>query len=153
MLKIEKSIVIDAPVEEVFAYVSDPNHAPDYFTGVQEVSDVRRLPNGGYSYKSVVKLAGLHADVTGEDLEVVTNERFISQVRSALDDVKYTVTFERMDGGKTRLTCVEEHTLHGGVLGKLGEAFLGRYLDHAAELTQETIKARLEAGVLAPTPR
>ncbi len=147
MVKIEKSIVIAAPVDEVFAYASDPRNAPEYFTGIHEVSDLRRLPNGGYAFKAGYKIAGLHADSTSEDTEFVPNERIVSQSRSALDDVKLTATFERLEGGKTRVTCIEEHTLHGGFLGKLGETFLTGYLEHAAEMTQATLKAHIEAGI------
>lgn len=39
--------------------------------------------------------------------------------------------------------------MHGGFLGKLGEPFLTTYVDHAAALTQATLKARIEAGVPA----
>lgn len=150
MLKIEKSIVINAPIEEVFAYANDPTHTPEYRTEAHEVTDVRRLPGGGYSYKAVYKLAGMRTDVTGEDIEVVPNERFVSQARSALDDVNSTVVFERVDGDKTRVTSIDEHTLHGGVLGKLGESFFAKYFDHAAELAQATMKAHIEAGRAAP---
>ncbi len=153
MLKIEKSIVIDAPVETVFAYANDPNRAPEYYAGVDDVKDIRPLPNGGYTFKSTYKIAGLHTEVTGEDIEVVPNERFVAKFRSALDDVNLTVTFERLDGGKTRVTCHEEHTLHGGILGTLGEPFLAKYLDHAAEQTQATLKARIEAGIPATLAR
>jgi uncharacterized protein YndB with AHSA1/START domain len=153
MVKIEKSIVIAAPVEEVFAYASDPRHTPEYFTGVHEVTDVRRLPNGGYTAKTAYRIAGLHTDVIGEDIEFVPNARIVAQNRSALDDMKLTATFERLEGGKTRVTCIEEHTLHGGFLGKLGETFLTGYLEHAAEMTQATMKARIEAGIPAGAAR
>lgn len=149
MLRIEKSTMIDAPVEKVFEYVNDPSHAPEYMTGVHEISDVRPLPNGGYSYKVAYRIAGLHTDVMGEDIEVVPNERIVSHAHSAVDDVKFTLTFERVEDGKTRFTCVEEHTIQGGFLGKLGESFLARYYDHATELTLATLKAQIESSIPA----
>ncbi len=152
MLTVEKSRVINAPIEEVFAYTIDPMHAPEYYTGAQAISDVQRLPNGGYSFKGDFKLAGLHTEVTGENVEFVPNERLVTQARSALDDLTIAVTFERVERDKTRVTCHEEHTLHGGILGKLGEAFLASYFDHAAELTQLNLKARIETQALAATP-
>jgi uncharacterized protein YndB with AHSA1/START domain len=152
-MKIEKRITIAAPVEEVFAYATNPEHLPEYYTGVLEVTDVRRLPNGGYSFKSMNKVAGLHADMTAESVEFIPNERIVSRARGALADSTITVTCERMEGNKTRVTCTEEHTIHGGFLGKLGETFLAKYFDHAAELTQATLKARIEAGIPAATIR
>ena len=149
MIKIEKSIVIEGPVEEVFAYASDLVHAREYFTGVEKVSDVRSLPSGGYSFKSVNKVDGLHTEMTSEDVAFVRNERMVARARGALDEMLLTATFERLEGGKTQVTCIEEHTLQGGILGKLGEPFFAKYLDHAAELTQASLKACIETGVPA----
>jgi uncharacterized membrane protein len=153
MIKIEKSIVIKAPVEEVFAFVTEPNNVPQYYTGLDHVSDVQRLPNGGYRFKSTEKIAGLHLDMDNETVEFVPNKRFVSQSHSALNDSTIAVTFESLEGDQTRVTCHEEHTLHGGFFGKLGETFLTKYLDHAAEMTQDTLKARIEAKVPATTLR
>lgn len=153
MIKTEKSIVIDASVDEVFAYATDPKHAPEYFTGVLEVSDVKRLPNGGYNFKSVNRFAGAHTHMTDETLEFVPSKRIVTRSTGSLADVKVTATFQSEVSRKTRVTCVEEYTIHGGFLGKLGEPFLAKYVNHAAELTQATLKARIEAGVPATATR
>lgn len=153
MLRTEKSIVIDVPVKDVFTYATDPQHLPEYFTGVLEVSDIRRLPSGGYAFKSVYRIAGLHTDATTENSEWVPDARVVSRATSKLSDFTVTATFQQVEGGKTRVTCIEEYTIHGGFLGKLGETFLAGYIDHAAELTQATLKARIEAGIPAPTAR
>lgn len=153
MIRTEKRIVINAPVEDVFAYAADPNHAPAYFTGVLEVSDVRRLPNGGYAFKSVNKFAGLHAEMLCEHTEFVPNARIVSRATGKFADLTVNATFQPQEGAKTQVTCIEEYTIHGGFLGKLGEPFLARYADHAAEMTQETLKARIEAGVPAAMTR
>ena len=149
MIQTEKSIVIDVPVAEVFAYTADPRHSPEFFTGVLEVSDIRRLPNGGFACKTVSKFAGLHTEMTGETAEYVLNERLVYKATGKLSDFTNTVTFQPVEDTKTRVTCIEEYTFHGGFLAKLGEPFLTKYVDHAAELTQATLKARIEAGVLA----
>ncbi len=151
MVKTEKSIVIDTPIEEVFAYTSDPKHLPEYYTGVIEVSDIQRLADGGYVFKGVSKIAGFHTDTTTTDSEFVPNQRIVAKSTSTLSDATVTVTFQAIEGGKTLVTCIEEYTIHGGILGKLGEAFLNNYIDHAAELTQATLKARIEAKVPAMT--
>ncbi len=153
MIRTEKNIVIDVPVAEVFAYAADPQHLPEYFTGVLEVSDIRRLPNGGFASKTVNKFAGLHTEMTEETTEFVPNERVVSKATGKLTDVTVTATFEPVEGTKSRVTCIEEYTIHGGFLGKLGEPFLTKYFDHAAAMTQETMKAHIEAGVPAATTR
>ena len=50
MAKIEKTITINAPVEKVFGYVSEPTNLPEIWPSLVEVTDVQPLPNGGKSY-------------------------------------------------------------------------------------------------------
>ncbi len=147
MIRTEKSIVIDVPVAEVFAYASDPQHVPEYFHGCLEVSDIRQLPNGGFACKSVNKFAGLRTEMTEETTEFVPNERLVTKGTSKLADVTITATFASVEDAKTRVTCIEEYTIHGGFLAKLGDPFLNWYVGHGAELTQATLKAHVEAGV------
>jgi uncharacterized protein YndB with AHSA1/START domain len=153
MIRTEKSIVIAVPVAEVFAYAADPQHLPEYFTGVLKVSDIRRLPNGGFAAKMENKFAGVYTEMSGETTEFVPNERLVTKSTGKLADVTITVTFQPVEGTKTKVTCLEEYTFHGGVFGKVGEPFLTKYVNHAAEMTQETLKARVEAGIPTGAPR
>lgn len=146
MLKIEKSIEINAPVETVFAYTADLTHLPAYFRGVERVSKVRRLPNQRYSFEFVDKIAGERFVATGECTELVPNERLVVQLHAEAEDETLTTTFERLTSSATRMICVEEYIIHGGFLGDLGEAFLAEYLHHAGEMTNAALKARIEAS-------
>lgn len=148
MFKIEKSIVIDAQVDEVFAYVADPQHNPEYYTDVNEVKNLRQLPNGGYA------CTFMPLDLTVETIELVPNERIVLRGTACgpMDEVTLTTTFDRLDGNKTRVTCHEEHAFHGGFFGRLGEKASSRYFDRAGEMTLAALKARMEANVLAATP-
>lgn len=145
MLRFEKSIVISAPVEEVFAFAADPSHLPEYFTEVREVKDMRRLPNGGYACTL------MPVELTTETIELVPNERIVSRGSwcGGLDDVTMTTTFERLDGGQTRVTWHEEHAFHGGFFGRIGEKSTAGYLERAAEMTLAALKVRIEAGIPA----
>ncbi len=152
MLTYEKSLVIDAPAETAFAYIADPKHLPEYFRGVEQVSKVRRLPNRGYSFQFVDKMIGKRFIATGECTEFVPNERLVVQLHAAPEDETLTTTFERLSSSTTRVTCVEEYTIHGGeFLGELGEAFLAEYLHLASDMTYATLKVHIEAGSPAKT--
>ncbi len=148
MLNFEKSTVINAPVEDVFSYVADPSHLPEYFTEVREVKDLRRLPNGGYACTlSPVEL-------TTETSEITPNERIVSRGKwcGGLDDVTMTTTFERLAGDQTRVIWEEQHSFHGGIggiFGRMGEKSTAGYLEHAAEMTLAALKAHIEAGIPA----
>ncbi|HZC05460.1 MAG TPA: SRPBCC family protein [Ktedonobacterales bacterium] len=151
MFTIKKSIVIDAPVAEVFAYVVDPEHAPEYYTDVNEVTNLRRLPTGGYACRF------MPLDLTVETTEFVPNERLVARGTACgpMDEVTLTTTFERFAGDhgeQARVTCHEEHRFRGGFFGRLGEKPAAQYFDRAAEMTLTALKARIESGVPAKTP-
>ncbi len=152
-MKIEKSIVIDAPVEKVFAYFVDPAHAPEYMVGADEVKDIRRLPDGRYTYTIVSKILGFHVDMKDEQFEVIPNEQIVVKMEGAGMDSIMTESVEILGGGKTRASLVAETTFHGGPLAKFGESFLATYMDHGVEMSMEAAKAHIEMGAPVVTPR
>ena len=78
MLQFERSIVISAPVEEVFGYVADRSHLATIWPSLVEIKDVKRLPSGGSAFKYVYKMAGWRLEGTGSDSEYVAKERIIT---------------------------------------------------------------------------
>lgn len=153
MLRIEKSIETDAPIEQVFAYLVDPTHEPEFMTGTVAVKDVQRLPDGRYIYTNVGKFLGLHVDSTCEQVEVIPNERLVVKMQGGGMDGTGTERFERLPNGKTRVSVVSEGALHAGLFTKFGEAFLQRYMSHGVEMTMEAAKAHIEASVSAGVAR
>ncbi len=147
MLRFEKSVVIEAPVEDVFAYIVNPTTAPEYFAGVDAVKDVQRLPDGRYTFTFVTRYLGLQADLKTEQIEVIPNQRLVAKGHSALMDITMTLQFEKLESRKALWRAYAECSFPGGPLAKFGEPFLAKYLDHVADMTVEAGKARIEAGV------
>ena len=152
MIKIEKSIVIDAPVETVFAYISDPAHDPEYMQGTDEVKDIQRQPDGRYTYTLTGKFLGLHMDSKWEQVEVIPNERIVEKMHGGGMDTTMTERLERLEDGKTRVSLVSETILHAGPFAKFGEAFFAKYFEHGHEMGMEGAKAQIEAGTRVGTP-
>jgi uncharacterized protein YndB with AHSA1/START domain len=50
MAKIEKSILINAPVEKVFAFTAEPNNLLEIWPSMLEIKNVESVPNGGRRY-------------------------------------------------------------------------------------------------------
>lgn len=151
MITIQKSIVTDAPAEQVFAYLNDPARQPEYMTGTDEVKDIQRLPDGRYTYTNVSKFLGLSVDFKCEQIEVVPNERIVEKMHGAGMDGTVTERLEPLEGGKTRVSLVAESTIHAGPLAKLGEAFFAKYFDHSVEMSMEAAKAHIEGVIPAIT--
>ncbi len=146
MFKTEKSILIDAPIEQVFAYASDPARMPEYAPGTDAVKDIQRLPDGCYTYTSVSKFAGMPVEWKCEQNEVIPNERFVRKGESSVMDFILTFRFERLEGGTTRVSIISENTFHGGPLAMLGEAFFASQVEHSAQQAIEAAKAHIEAA-------
>ncbi|HZC04855.1 MAG TPA: SRPBCC family protein [Ktedonobacterales bacterium] len=145
MFTVDKSIIVDAPIEQVFAYTVDPVLEPEYMTGTDEVKDIQRLPDGRYTYTAVSKFLGLHMDFKCEQTEVVPNERIVEKMRGAGLDGMSIERLEPLEGGKTRVTIHSEGSLHAGPLAKFGESFMERYMDHGMEMAMHAAKAHIEA--------
>lgn len=147
MITIQKSIVVDAPVEQVFAYVVDPTHEPEYMPGGGEVKNVQRLPDGRYTYTEVSTFLGLRSESKCEQVEVVPNERIVEKEQGGGMDSTMTLGFERLQDDKTRVSMVSETALHAGPFAKFGEAFLAKYFGHGMEMAMEGAKAHIEIGI------
>jgi uncharacterized protein YndB with AHSA1/START domain len=146
MLRFEKSIEVDAPVEQVFAYLLDPAHLPEYMTGGGVVKDIQRLPDGRYTHTEVSKFLGIHSESKCEQVEVVPNERIVERDQGDGMDGTMTLRFERLPEGRTRVSVYDETSLHGGPFAKFGEAFFAKYFNHGMEMAMEAAKAHIEAG-------
>ncbi len=147
MLRFERNIVIDAPVEDVFTYAVDPTHVPEYWVGVDAVKDIQRLPDGRYTFTAIAKRLGLQDEEKFELTEVVPNVRIAAKGHSQFVDVTISLRFERLGSRQTLGSGLLEYAFVGGPLAKFGETFLGKYLDHATAMTAEALKVRIEAGI------
>ena len=143
MAKLVKSISIQAPVDRVFAYISDPNNQVEIWPSIVEVSDVERLPDGGYTHGWVYKMAGVRLKGSTQTLEFIPNQRMVEETKGGLESV-LTWTFEPENGG-TKLTVVTEYKVPIPVLGRMAEAVIVKMNEREGELVLANLKARMEA--------
>jgi uncharacterized protein YndB with AHSA1/START domain len=143
MQSVKKSVVVQAPVEKVFAYLDDPTHWPEFWPSLIEVGDVQALPNGGKARHWVYKMAGLRLEGTSEDVERVANERIVSTTHGGVESTQtWTV---RPEGAGTEVAFTVEYTVPVPVLGKMAESVLVRLNDHEGDATMANLKAVLES--------
>lgn len=143
MAKVERGVVIHAPVEKVFGFAADPSHLPEFWTSMIEVKDVQPLPNGGHRFRWVYQMAGMRLDGTSEDVEYMPNQRLIQKSRGGIDStVSWTFLSE---GVGTRVTFLAEYTVPIPLLGRLAEAVIVKVNEHETEALLANLKARMEA--------
>ena len=79
MVKLEKSITINAPVEKVFALLTDPRNLQEIWPSLIEVQHVTPAPKGDFNFDWVYKMAGMKIEGTSETVEYVFNERTVTK--------------------------------------------------------------------------
>ena len=141
MAKIEKSITINAPVEEVFAYVDDPMSQLEYLPSMVEVKDVTGQGVGAH-FRWTFKMAGLRFEGETTMTEYTPNERMVVQSKGGIVST-WDWTFTPEDGG-TKINLTVEYTIPVPVLGKLGEALILKQNEREADQAMANIKAKLE---------
>lgn len=142
MPTIEKSITINAPVEKIFDYWTEPANLPEFWPSVVEVKDRQRLPNGGNTFRWVYKMAGMRFEGTSEDIEYVTNQRTVTENKGGIGG---TITMMlQPEGGGTKVSLEVEYTVPIPLLGRLAEAAVVKLNQNEIELLLANLKARME---------
>jgi uncharacterized protein YndB with AHSA1/START domain len=141
MATIKSSITINAPVEKVFEY-SKPEYLPEIWPSLVEVKNIKELPNGGYGWDWVYKMAGMKFNGSSKHIEYVENERTVA--KSTGIESTITWTFEPVGGG-TMMTALTEYKIPVPLLGKMAEAFIVKMNENESDTILANMKARLEA--------
>lgn len=142
MAKIERSLIISAPIEKVFAFMANPENLPEIWPSLQEVRNVQLLPNGGYCYDWTYKMAGMRFEGKAEWTEFVKNQRIVDKNESSIPST-FIWTYQPEEGG-TRVTVNVEYTIPSAILGKLAEPVIHKMNEHEAETVLANLKARME---------
>ena len=142
-MRVEHSIEIKRPVEQVFAYVTAPEHWPEW---AGPVIAVRRASPGplaaGAEFTQVVKFLGQQIESPCHVIVYEPSRRLVYRATSGPARGESTMLFEPVEGG-TRYTQIME-----GEPGGLVKRFAGPMVRSAAQrqvvADLETLKAVLE---------
>jgi len=99
MLKIETSTVINRPVEEVFAVVSNPDNYVKWSPGLVEVKRISEGPVGvGTTWRLVRQVLGQRLEGDLEITEYEPNRNFTQDSKSRPFPVEAQWTFDAVEG-------------------------------------------------------
>jgi ligand-binding SRPBCC domain-containing protein len=142
MATIKDSIFINAPVEKVFEYHTDPRNNAEYWPSFQTVKDIEELPSGGTKFGWVYKMAGVKLEGTSETTEFIPNERYVVESKGGVES---TFIYEyKPEGDGTRLSVEVEYAVPVPVLGKLAETIIVKMNERESKTVLANIKDRLE---------
>jgi uncharacterized membrane protein len=145
MLKIESTTLINRPVEEVFAVLSNVENNPKWSSAFLEVNKTSEGPVGvGTTWRGVGKFLGKRIEVEIEQTEYEPNQK--STQKSTLPfPVNQQMSFERVDGG-TRVNLLFE--ADPGGFFKLAEPLLASMAKRNIEGELANLKDLMDAHAL-----
>ena len=143
MAKLSRKTTIHARAEDVFNFLEDKTHIPEFWPSVMEVSDIRNLPNGGKHYHWAYKMAGLRLEGDTDETEVIPNKKLVGKNEKGIES---TVTWlMEGHGDDTDLTFEVDYKVPVPVLGRLAEKVVVALNEHEADAVIANVKTQIEA--------
>jgi uncharacterized protein YndB with AHSA1/START domain len=143
MLSIEKSIVINRPVEEVFAFVAQGENWSQWAAELVETKKTSEGPLGvGTTYTHVAQMLGRRIENGYEVTEYEPNRKVSMKSTSGPVPAETSLTVESVEGGtKLALTVAAEIA---GVF-KLAEPLVARIMGRQQDANFANLRDLLEA--------
>ena len=145
MARIETTITINRPIEQVFSYVADYRNNIHWQTGVITAEFTSSAPIGvGSTYKYDATAMGRKMETTGELTIYDPPHKIAWKSTSGPFPMSGSTTFEEVGGG-TRLTDILE--AEPGGFFKLAAPLLLRQMENQTGNDMKKLKEILEKGV------
>ncbi|MFC1958492.1 SRPBCC family protein [Chloroflexota bacterium] len=144
MARVDKEVTIEAPLEDIFGYISDLSNLPEIWPSLIEIKDVQSLPSGGYSARWVYKMVGMRFEGTAEYTEIVPNQWLVIETQGGISST-ITWTFRSREN-ITRVTLTIEYKVPIPLLGKLAEAIIVKMNDQEGDLITANLQARFTSA-------
>ena len=108
-MRIEESVEINRPPQEVFDYVANPENLPEWSSIVQEVhKEAQGQPREGDRYTTVAKFLGRRFETPTQVTSHEPPRRHSDKSTGGPFEQEYTFLLKEAAGGGTRLTQVAE---------------------------------------------
>jgi len=147
MIKAEKRIVINRPVEEVFAYVGDQRNGPKWQSGLVEVRLMTDGPPGvGTRHTFVRNFMGRKMEAANEYIAYEPDKRITFKTTSGPVPLEASYLFESTAAG-TKLTSKIDMQAAG--LSRLVEPLIAAGLRREMRVALAKLKYLLEHRVVA----
>jgi len=141
MLTVERSIIINKPVKDVFDFITAEGNSLKIQPDVTEIVDHGPRNTVGSSYTEVRKFIGQEMRTTMELTVFEPEKKWVAKVIKGPVPYEMTITYEPVEGG-TKYTC----SISGETKGffKLAENLvavqLGKTLEHSNQLLKELVE-------------
>lgn len=142
MPAVQRSVVIDAPIDAVFSAATDPNRGPEWNPNILQVEPVPLPVHPGTEWQQT-------AMAMGRQLRMVCRVTEFDPPRLgrlSITGDQQGGALTRCDdlGGKTQLTQTLEFEMPGGILGRMVGGMVDSMLGRELEQSLNRIKITLE---------
>lgn len=148
MVHMEKSIVIDAPLEKVVTLGVDPHRWHTWFAGLSEPENITGNGDAGTVVEHHYLMMGLRVPVTSRVVEYTLTPQE-SQWRATIEgplNGKQHWSYVA-EGDKTRITARLDYTIPGSILGQIANRLvIERIQERNLQQTLENLKLLSEAA-------
>ncbi len=139
MANITESIIINAPIEKVFGYVTDPANGAKFVPGIIEQTNISpKTAKVGQKWDWHVNLIGVEFRGKAEVTELEPLKKWAVKTYGEADSFR-TYCFEPSGDG-TKLTIIVENTVIKGALAALASAVIDGI--HQINLKQSLAKLK-----------
>ena len=117
-MKVEQSVIINLPPEDIFAYMSNLEYLPDWSSAVifaRKISSEEMLI--GTTVRCTIRILGRWLDTTFEIVECVPNRYLTFKSITGIAPSLICYRFEPVEGGGTNVSLEEIIYFLGGFLG------------------------------------
>jgi carbon monoxide dehydrogenase subunit G len=147
MAQLNKSILIHAPVEKVYALARDPHRWSTWFVGMEEIDKLTGEGEVGTVAEFGYMMAGMRFPVTVEVMETHMGPeggRWKGKIGGPLAGEQTWIYTPK--GDDTEVAVDMEYTVPGKALGKIVDRLIiERTQERAADQTMENLKRLCEA--------
>ena len=137
-----KEIFVDAPLVEIYNFVSQPGNLPQIWPNLLWISKDKILSNGGYSFRWKYMMSGITLTGRGECIDLVPGLWLISKTHGGLEST-HTWTFRDNHHG-TRVTLTIDYQLPSRFLNRVAAATMLDSNEKEVELILDNLKIKLE---------
>jgi len=141
---IDKDIIINAPLEKIFDYVNKPSNLPRISPSLIEINNEKMLPAGGYSFRWMYKMIGVHMEGKAEYTDIIPNFWFSCKTHGVVDS-SISWTF-RAKGTQTRVTLTIDYRIPMQLISRLSVNTISETNEKEAELILDNLKTIIEFG-------
>jgi uncharacterized membrane protein len=143
MTTVERSILIDSPVNAIEATMDDARLLPKWYAGIEQADPDDVFPEPGGKVELVYRAAGITFTLTQTSLERVPGQGGVNQMEGMITGTNHLTYTPEGEG--IRVTMRFEYEMPGGGLGKVVDRLLVERMNaHNLEKSLANLKTLTE---------